>query len=56
MSIRERLRALNFHDTNAVVRGSFGSGNERNGTIDLECYDWEGNSLRRATTLTLLGG
>ena len=50
MSIREQLRALNFHDTNLLsFRVSFGSGKERNATVDLEYYDWEGNSLRRAT-------
>ena len=50
MSIGEQLRALNFHDSSLVsFHVSLGAGSQRTLTVELEYYDWEGNSLRRAT-------
>jgi len=50
VSIGEQLRALNFHDSSLVsFHASLGPGSQRTLTVELEYYDWEGNSLRRAT-------
>ncbi len=50
MSIGEQLRALNFHDSSLVsFHVSLGPGSQRTLTVELDYYDWEGNSLRRTT-------